>query len=97
VVTYCTFSINTDDFTRHWSKVKDCTSREIKQSQGEKNSLFRLIRREGLRREFPLIIATIKAFTEGKVAISPDKKVVDARGNHLAGYDLTTEIEKMIK
>ena len=51
---------------------------------------------EGLRREFPLILATLKAFSKGRVKIK-EGKVLDAAGRPIPGYDLTPEIEKVIR
>ncbi|HHI98146.1 MAG TPA: formyl transferase, partial [Thermodesulfatator atlanticus] len=60
----------------------------------EKEPLFALIREEGVKRELPLIVYTIKAFAEGEVKLE-GKQLYDARGKPLPGpYDLTERIEK---
>ena len=69
---------------------------QIKKSQGENNPLFQLIRQHGVERELPLIVATIRAFSQGKVRISKDKKVIDSQGQPIHGYDLTADIEKAL-
>ena len=97
VVAYCTFPIRGKPFDKYWQQIQKKSVAEIKKEQGEKNPLFRLIRQYGLAREFPLIIATIKAFSQGKVKITPDKKVVDADGRVITGYNLTDEINTLIK
>ena len=97
VVTYCTFSIQSGAFAPYWAEIGNHSAGEVREKEGEKNRLFRFIRQYGLRRELPLIVATIRAFSEGKVAITPDKIVVDSRRKPVAGYDLTTEIEKVIE
>lgn len=97
VVTYCTFPIRGEPFDRHWREINGHSLDEIRREQGENNPLFRLIRQHGLAREFPLIVATIKAFSEGKIKIAADKKVVDADGREILGYDLTEEINEQIK
>ncbi|GAI03711.1 unnamed protein product, partial [marine sediment metagenome] len=61
------------------------------------NTLFKLIRQHGLTREFPLIISTLKAFSQGKIKITKDKKVVDAEGNSIKGYNMTDEINELVK
>jgi len=96
-VTYCTFPIRGKPFNKSWDEIKGHTVEEIKQEQGENNRLFSLIRRHGLAREFPLIIATIKAFSQGKIKISKEKQVVDAEGKLIKGYNLTDEINKLVK
>ena len=69
----------------------------IKKEQGEDNPLFKTIREHGYVRETPLIIATIGAFSRGEVKITPDKQVADAAGNLIEGYDLSAEIDEMVK
>jgi len=95
-VSYCTFPIRGTSFDKYWAELEGQPPAEIKQSQGENNQLFRLIRQHGLAREFPLIIATIKAFSQGRVRISVGQ-VVDAVGNPIGGYDLTGEIDEILK
>jgi len=95
-VTYCTFPIRGEPFDRYWQEIEGQSVEEIKK-QGEDNHLFQLIRKHGLAREFPLIIATIKAFSESKVKITPDKKVADDEGKPIKGYNLTDEISKLVK
>jgi phosphoribosylglycinamide formyltransferase-1 len=93
---YCTFSIRGKPFAKYWDELKGQQLEEIKKRQGENNRLFKLIRQHGLAREFPLIIATLKAFSQGKVKIK-NGKVVDAAGKPIKGYNLTDEIDKQIK
>ena len=94
-VTYCTFPIRGEPFDRYWEQTKEHPLEEIKKSQGENNRLFRLIRSHGLAREFPLIISTLKAFSQGKVKIMAGK-VVDADGTPINGYNLTDEINEKV-
>jgi phosphoribosylglycinamide formyltransferase-1 len=97
VVTCCTFPIRGGEFDKYWAEIEKRSISEIRKKEGEKNRLFQLIRQQGLRREFPLIVATITAFSTGKVVITADKRVVDAQGNPISGYDLTDEIEKVVQ
>jgi len=94
-VTYCTFSIRGKPFDRYWQEIKGYPLEEIKK-QGENNPLFKLIRKHGLAREFPLIISTLKAFSQGKVKITAGK-VVDSNGKPINGYNLTDEINEQVK
>ncbi len=94
--TYCTFPIRGNPFDRYWQEIEGHPLEEIKKRQGENNRLFKLIRKHGLAREFPLIIATIKAFSQGKVKIMAGK-VVDAEGKPISGYNLTDEIDEQLK
>ncbi|MFC1948699.1 phosphoribosylglycinamide formyltransferase [Chloroflexota bacterium] len=96
-VTYCNFSIRGEPFDRCWEEIKERPVKEIQKKEGENNTLFKLIRQHGLAREFPLIVATTRAFSQGKVSISPDKRVVDVEGKPFKGYNLTSEINKQIR
>jgi len=82
VISYCLFSINHEPFDRYWQK-------------GDKDTLFRLIRQHELAREFPLIISTLKALSQGSISIR-DGKVVDAQERSIDGYDLSSKINKLI-
>ncbi|MFC2060427.1 phosphoribosylglycinamide formyltransferase [Chloroflexota bacterium] len=95
-VTYCTFPIRGDPFDSYWKEVEKQPVAEIKRKQGEDNHLFELIRKHGLTREFPLIISTLKAFSQGKVKIAAGK-IIDADGRPIKGYNLTDEINRLIK
>ena len=97
VVAYCTFPIRGETFDRYWDEIERYPLSEVKKSQGANNNLFKLIRQHGLAREFPLIISTIKAFSQGKVKITAGKKVIDAEGKPIKGYDLTDEIDRLVK
>jgi len=96
-VTYCIFPIRGKPFDRYWEEIKGHPLEEIKVRQGESNHLFRLIRSHGLAREFPLIISTLKAFSQGKIKITVDKKIVDSDGRPVNGYNLTDEINEQVK
>ena len=96
VVTYCTFPIRGEPFDKHWEEIEGKPLEQVKKEQGEDNSLFKLIRQQGVARELPLVTATIKAFSQGKVKITPDKRVVDAEGKPIRGYNLTKEIDRKV-
>lgn len=96
LVTFCTFPIRGKPFDKCWEDIKGHSLEQIKKQQGENNSLFKLIRQQGLAREFPLIIATLKAFSECRVRIEKGR-VVDATGKAIKGYDLTLEIDEIIQ
>lgn len=94
--TYCTFSLRGEPFDRHWGEMEGRPIESVKSQRGEKDPLFRLIRQYELAREFPLIVATLKAFAEGRIRIELGK-IVDAEGRPVAGYDLSAEIDEMLK
>ena len=96
VVSYCKFPIIGKTFDEYWQAIAGKTADEIKTTQGEENELFKTIRENGLKREFPLILTTMAAFSSGKVVIS-DGRVFDSNGNTINGYNLKEEIEKLLK
>ncbi len=96
-VTYCTFPIRGKAFDGYWDEIERHPLSEIKKRHGEDNPLFRLIRQYGLAREFPLLISTLKAFSQGKIKITADKKLIDAEGKPISGYNLTNGINEQIK
>jgi phosphoribosylglycinamide formyltransferase-1 len=95
-VAYCTFTIRGKPFDKYWREIEGQSVEELKRVQGENNRLFRLIRKHGLAREFPLIISTLKAFSHGKVRIEK-WRAVNAAGKPIKGYNLTKEIDKQLK
>ena len=95
--TYCTFPICGKAFDRYREEIKGKSVEEIKKAQGEGNPLFKTIRQYGAVRELPLTVATIGAFSQGKVKITRDRQVVDAAGHAISGYDLTAEIDEIVK
>jgi len=96
-VTYCTFPIRGKPFDKYWEEIRRQPLEEIKKRQGENNHLFKLIREHGFTRELPLIKSTIKTFSQGKIKITVDKRIVDSEGKSIKGYNLTDEINKMVK
>jgi hypothetical protein len=94
-VTYCTYSIRGRPFDGLWAQVVGRSAAEVRASEGEDNRLFQEIRRQGVMRELPLVVATLRAFADGKVRIA-GRRVVDAAGLPIGGYDLTQEIDRLV-
>jgi phosphoribosylglycinamide formyltransferase-1 len=95
VISYCEYSIRVPKFDKYWKEIDDKPVLKIKEQEGENNGLFRTIREQGLLREFPLIILTLKSLCGADVRIS-NKTVQDRSGNTIAGYDLTGQVNSMI-
>jgi phosphoribosylglycinamide formyltransferase 1 len=95
--TYCTFPIHGKVFDKLWEQVKGKTVEEIKAAEGVENALFKTIREHGAIRELPLIVNTLKTFSQGKLRITKDRQVVDAFGRIIKGHNLTKEIDAKIK
>lgn len=94
-VTYCTFSIRGAPFDEHWERLEREGLERLRAEEGYEIALFRLIREYGLKREFPLIVSTVKAFSEGRVRIEGGR-ILDREGNAISGYDLTGEIDRAL-
>lgn len=96
-VTYCTFPIRGGGFDPLWKALEGervaKSLEEIKREQGEAQPLFQEIRRQGVRRELPLLVQTLRAFAEGRVRIA-DGKVLAGDRVLEGGYDLTQEVER---
>jgi phosphoribosylglycinamide formyltransferase-1 len=82
-ISYCLFSIKGEPFAEYWRR-------------DNKDMLFRLIRQHELAREFPLIILTLQALSRGEVGIK-DRRVIDAQGKPIKGYDLSAKIDRAVE
>ncbi|MDP6101182.1 MAG: formyltransferase family protein [Dehalococcoidia bacterium] len=94
-VAYCRFPLRGKEFDPLWREMADMPAAQIRGSDGDNHPLFCLIRQEGLRREFPLILATIRLLAQGGVKIEGGR-VVDRSGAAIPGYDLTGEVEEAL-
>jgi phosphoribosylglycinamide formyltransferase-1 len=83
VVSYCLFSIKDEPFAKYRRK-------------DDKNMLFRLIRQHELVREFPLITLTLQSLSRAEVSIK-NGRVIDARGNSIGGYNLSSKVDEEVK
>jgi hypothetical protein len=81
-VSYCIFPIRGNSFDIYWQK-------------NDTEMLFQLIREHELAREFPLIISTLKALSQGDISIRHGK-VINARGKSIEGYDLSAKIDQVV-
>jgi phosphoribosylglycinamide formyltransferase 1 len=95
--TYCTFPIRGKAFSKLWDEIEGKSVADIKNEQGVENLLFKTIREHGAVRELPLIVSTLKILSQGKIRITKDRQVVDAAGHVIQGYDLTAEIDAIVK
>lgn len=95
VVTYYRFSLRGKAFDALWKAVEGKPAPALKAEHGEELPLFKEIRRHGVAREYPLIVATIQAFAEGRVRIA-DGRITDRAGNTLSGYDLSADVDRAV-
>jgi folate-dependent phosphoribosylglycinamide formyltransferase PurN len=94
-VTYCVYPLRGPAIDPLWRDVERRGVAAVKAGEGEENALFKEVRRMGVARELPLVVETLRAFAEGRVSVR-DKRVVDASGDQIGGYDLTEEIEGIV-
>jgi phosphoribosylglycinamide formyltransferase-1 len=96
VVAYCTYSLRGPAFDPLWVALGSRASTELQEAEGEELPLFLEIRRHGAEREIPLVIATLRAFSQGRVRIAGGR-VANAEGKELPrGLDLTVEIDTAV-
>ncbi len=100
-VSYCRFSIRGGSWEPLWkefeSELESAGSiQALKEKFGESLPLFAEIRRQGVKRELPLIVHTLRALAKGEFSIR-DGVLYDASGKKLKGpWDLTAEIEAVL-
>jgi len=98
-ITFVTFPIWGGDFDRLWDdldrKLKSRSFEQLTKGEGENIPLFKEIRRQGVRRELPLIVMTLKALAEKRVRIE-NGKVVDEKGKEIEGFCLNDEVEEYL-
>jgi hypothetical protein len=92
-VGYCTFRLRGYPLDAHWAahRAEPASDRETL----ERGPLFREIRRQGAARELPLVVETLRALAEGRIAVR-EGRVVDAAGNPIPALDLTTEVDARV-
>jgi folate-dependent phosphoribosylglycinamide formyltransferase PurN len=95
-LTYCTYSLRSHAFGPLWAEIEGRSAAGLQSREGEASPVFAAIRRQGVARETPLVIATLHALAGGRLRIE-NGRVLDEHGHELAkGLDLTKEIEATI-
>jgi phosphoribosylglycinamide formyltransferase-1 len=82
-ITYVTFPLRGEGFDPLWAdldaRLAAKSLQEIAREEGEQNPLFAKIRREGARREIPLVVQTVKAFADGRLRLEGRRIMADDR------------------
>ncbi|MEF3168571.1 MAG: formyl transferase [Deltaproteobacteria bacterium] len=99
-VTFCTFPVRGPGWDHLWEEFEreraGAGLDAIMKDMGEAQPLFARIRRQGLRRELPLIVETMRSLATGRIILS-EGRVLDRSGREMPGpMDLTSEIEARI-
>ena len=64
-------------------------------AQGEEQPLFKQIRQEGIKRERPLLLETLKALADGRLKVS-GAAALDAQGARSPGILLNAEVDRYL-
>jgi phosphoribosylglycinamide formyltransferase-1 len=98
-VTFCRFSTRRGHLPELWAALEEQLRHEplaaLRAREGETQPLFQALRAEELRREFPLILLTLKSLAEGRIHLTREGAVVDGVLRP-QGLDLTPEVEEML-
>ena len=90
VLTYCSFPIRGGAFDPLWQAAEGRSIDELR-AEGEEQPLFKTIRQEGLRRERPLLLETLRALANGRLAVSGGR-VLDSSGAPISATCLNEEV-----
>ena len=92
---YVSFPIHGQGFDDLWAAVAGKDIDALKEKHGEELPLLQHIRAEGLRRERPLLLETLKVFASGRLSIA-DRLVVDSDGTPTSPICLNDEVERTL-
>lgn len=99
-ITYCGFPIRGGDYDALWGqmfrKLESRTLDQIKAEEGTDEPLFKRIREDGAKRELPLIVATVGAFSEGKVRIEGKRLYAGDQALDWP-YDLSERVDSALR
>ena len=92
---YVSFPVRGGDFDALWDAIKRRDVAALRAEHGETLPLFQRIRQEGIRRERPLLLETLKALAEGRLRIA-ERRVADRAGAPIPGLNLNPEVEQAL-
>ena len=95
VVTYVTFPIQGSGFDELWQETEAASVADLQARHGEGLPLLQAIRREGVIRERPLLLETLKAVVSGRIRFA-SQAVVEAAGQPATPLCLNAEVEQAI-
>ena len=93
VVAYCRYALHGADLDAKWARVGDATT--LADDAVEASELFAAIRRVGMVRESPLLLATLAEFAAGRRR-TDGAQILDAAGKPAPSADLTAEVDTLI-
>lgn len=93
-LSYCSFAIRDALLAPLWDEL-DRVGIDAASSEGEAQPLFAEIRRRGVMRERPLVVATLIALADGSIRIEGGRPV-GPDGPIEGGLDMSGEVERLI-
>jgi phosphoribosylglycinamide formyltransferase-1 len=98
-LTYCGFPIRGPGYDGLWKdmyeKLRTRTLEQIKAEEGDKEPLFAMIRKNGAKRELPLIVSTIKQFADSNLSMRDQRTY--HKGELLDGpFDLSEDVNNSV-
>ena len=94
VVAYCRYSLRGPALDSMWAQLEPELDR-LSDAALDESPLFAAIRAEGMRRESPLLIATLSAFAQGRRRAAHGQ-VIAASGQPATAADLTAEVDGLL-
>jgi len=95
IATYCTYPLRGGTIDPLWHEIEGRSVPEIRESEGDANGLFQEIRQRGAARELPLVVETLRAFSDERLTLERGR-IMAGETKIVGGYDLTPEIEASI-
>ncbi|MFN2115931.1 MAG: hypothetical protein ACK2T6_09450 [Anaerolineae bacterium] len=103
VVSFTAYSLHDDELDPLWATLPECVDERVALISSQRalkrdatHPLFHALRSKGLAREMPLMIETVRAAADGRLALAHGE-VVDDDGNVIkGGLDLTAEVEAAV-
>lgn len=95
VVACCRYPLRGSAFDQHWAAIEERLD-TLDDDALEATSLFTAIRSAGIRREAPLLVATLAEFASGRL-IAEERRILDASRQPARPTDLTSEVEAIIR
>jgi phosphoribosylglycinamide formyltransferase-1 len=95
-LSYCTYSLRGDGIDPLWAAIAGRDPARLRTEEGAELPLFVEIRRRGITREAPLLLATLASLADGRLRLSQGR-VVDAWGRETSPLDLTTMVDAAIE
>ena len=94
-LSYCSFPIRDSELAPLWSQF-DSVGLDAARADGERQPLFAEIRRRGVARERPLLVATVIALAEGSIRIEGGRPH-GPRGPIDGGLCMNDEVERLMQ